>query len=218
MSIANVNKGKQCKVSGCTGLGKLNKYGNRVLQRSMCNKHYARFLRGSDIEGASPRDARPATIEGDVAKIPLGVNSKYGYALVDKSFSHLADKHKWTPDSHGYPATSLPGRKRMMLHHAVVGKPPKGLVTDHINRDKFDNRVENLRFTTQLENLGNISTPITNTSGHMNICWNRAKNKWKLTIIRRRKVLFSGHFLKIDEAIAKREEILSSYTAGASRS
>lgn len=45
--------------------------------------------------------------------------------------------------------------KYVMLHHAVLGKPPKGFVTDHINGAGLDNRRCNLRFVTPSENSMN---------------------------------------------------------------
>lgn len=41
------------------------------------------------------------------------------------------------------------------LHHFLMGKPSKGMVIDHINRDKLDNRKSNLRFVTKAENNRN---------------------------------------------------------------
>lgn len=44
-------------------------------------------------------------------------------------------------------------RVHRLVMEAFVGVRPDGLVTDHINHDKSDNRLENLRYVTQRENL-----------------------------------------------------------------
>ncbi len=38
-------------------------------------------------------------------------------------------------------------------HHLVIGKPPAGFVTDHINGNGLDNRRANLRHVSQSENM-----------------------------------------------------------------
>jgi len=50
----------------------------------------------------------------------------------------------WNISSFGYARNG----KHQKLHHLIVGKPPLPLVTDHINRNKLDNRKCNLRFVT----------------------------------------------------------------------
>jgi hypothetical protein len=45
--------------------------------------------------------------------------------------------------------------KKILFHHLVIGKPPKGLVTDHLNRVRNDNRKSNLRHITPTQNLLN---------------------------------------------------------------
>ncbi len=82
--------------------------------------------------------------------IPLGVNAKNGYALVDKDMAWLADKHKWTLDSRGkYVVTGTYERRgkrlgTVYLHRVIVGIDAGGIV-DHICRDTLDNRRCNLR-------------------------------------------------------------------------
>lgn len=48
-------------------------------------------------------------------------------------------------------------RKNLYVHRLVadafLGVKPKGLVTDHINGDKYDNRLCNLRYVTTRENI-----------------------------------------------------------------
>jgi hypothetical protein len=39
----------------------------------------------------------------------------------------------------------LPQRQSLMLHRLIIGAKPGDMV-DHVNRDKLDNRLENLRF------------------------------------------------------------------------
>jgi hypothetical protein len=53
-----------------------------------------------------------------------------------------------------YPASKHEGQ-HLYMHQWIVGKAPAGMVTDHINGDRFDNRRSNLRFVTQSENIRN---------------------------------------------------------------
>ena len=62
----------------------------------------------------------------------------------------------------GYLQVGVPKRKDLILVHRIVAETfienPRGCrEVDHINRDKFDNRVENLRWVTHEENMSNIS-------------------------------------------------------------
>lgn len=121
------------------------------LAKGYCQKHYYRAKRGQSITGKSRFDKRPTTIDGSIAIIELA-NGK-GFTQVDLSDKNL-DEHNWSLSGDGYPMTYVKGTF-VKIHHLVVGKPPKGLVTDHINRNKLDNRKDNLRFVTQRENLLN---------------------------------------------------------------
>lgn len=56
----------------------------------------------------------------------------------------------------GYACTRIDG-KRVYLHHLLVGRLARGggMQTDHINRDKLDNRRQNVRVVTTKENQHN---------------------------------------------------------------
>lgn len=43
----------------------------------------------------------------------------------------------------------------VLLHHFVIGKPPRGMVTDHINGNRLDNRRCNLRHVSYARNRQN---------------------------------------------------------------
>lgn len=66
-----------------------------------------------------------------------------------------------TVDALGYLRFTA-NRKSIYLHHAVaqlfIGDRPEGLVIDHIDRDKNNNHVNNLRYCTVRENNINRST------------------------------------------------------------
>src|SRR3990167_6870264 len=81
--------------------------------------------------------------------------------LFSKPHLEKIKKYKWSVNTKGYSLARV-SNKNCKLHHFIKGKPPKGLVTDHINRNKLDNRDENLRFVTQSENVSNCLFKISN--------------------------------------------------------
>ena len=89
--------------------------------------------------------------------------------LVDEStlkeYGHLS----WYLSDTGY-ALRKPHGNIIRLHRLITNAP-EGMVVDHLNGDKLDNRLLNLRICTQKENSNNRK----NTKGY---CWDSSKQKW----------------------------------------
>jgi hypothetical protein len=61
--------------------------------------------------------------------------------------------HDWYLNASGYPYSYT--ARYHTLHRFLLGRQEKGLVIDHINRDRLDNRLSNLRVITSKENSYN---------------------------------------------------------------
>ena len=88
-------------------------------------------------------------------------------------------KHRWTEISRGYLAT-YDGKKHILLHRFLL-ECPDGLVIDHINRNKQDNRRENLRVCSQSVNSRNREFAI-GKSGERYIAYDKSQDRYKIQI------------------------------------
>ena len=89
-------------------------------------------------------------------------------------------------DGDGYKMVDLykDGKRKTCTVHRLVGihyiPNPEGKgEVDHIDRDKLNNDVSNLRWATSSENNQNKGTRCDNTSGHKNICWDSTHCRWR---------------------------------------
>lgn len=168
--------------------------------------HYGRLKRHGVISlKPSQRDARPAIVKGKIAYLPLGIGAKDGYALIDVS-DIWVDKYKWClPSSkfrNDYPTTNIDG-KSQALHRLLMGKQESGVVIDHINRDKLDNRRKNLRLVTPIENSRN-RTPIKSSRSGVNGVI-KLSHGWRAQIWDKNRQLLIGNFTQLGDAVLARE-------------
>jgi hypothetical protein len=125
------------------------------------------------------------------------------FAKIDDEDFPIVSKYKWYLSTCGYAITNYwKGRKNhfhLMLHHLVFGKK-KGLTIDHINRDKLDNRKENLRVATFSLNRINNSARADSKSGIKGVCWKKREKKWVAQININGKRKWLGNFINKEDA------------------
>lgn len=83
----------------------------------------------------------------------------------------------------------------------VYGAWPDGEV-DHINRDRQDNRIQNLRLASREQNGANCSLSRSNTSGVKGVTWCKRSGKWKAAIMVKRNRLNLGYYDSVANAAA----------------
>jgi hypothetical protein len=139
--------------------------------------------------------------------------SKGHKALVDDIDYLWLRGYKWHCSTLGYAvSTKRIGKKNTVIYmHALIMKTPKGMVTDHINGEKLDNRRENLRICLIRENLMNRGANSNNTSGHKGVWLNKRINKWVAGITINKKTIHLGYFHNIEDAAAAYENALREY-------
>lgn len=74
-------------------------------------------------------------------------------ALIDVDDYETVSKYKWCY-SNGYARCKV-NNKTTLMHHLILGKPPEGMVIDHINGNRIDNCKNNIRFATFQQNSQN---------------------------------------------------------------
>lgn len=76
---------------------------------------------------------------------------------------------------------------------------------DHINHNRTDNRICNLRKATNTENSRNASLGSNNTSGALGVWFEKRRNKWAVEIKVDRKKIHIGQFENFEDAVAARK-------------
>lgn len=89
---------------------------------------------------------------------------------------------------------------RVVKMHQLIGCS----FHDHNNRNKLDNRRNNLLPCTQSENALNRSLPSSNTSGVIGVDFHKSENKWRARIMIDGKRKELGQFINKDDAIFAR--------------
>lgn len=98
-------------------------------------------------------DGRRPEIKGDIATVQLSCGQ---VVLIDAEDASRVGKHLWSL-SNSYPSARI-NNTLVLLHVFLIGAAPKGSLIDHKNRNKLDNRKQNLRHTTHSVNVQNSDT------------------------------------------------------------
>ena len=112
----------------------------------------------------------------------------------------------------GYLQTEINGKK--YLNHRIIflmfhGYLPEFI--DHIDNNRSNNRIENLREATLSQNQHNAKTRKDNTSGVKGVCWYKATQKWRVQLQVNGKVKFFGDYNDLEVAKLVANEARNTY-------
>lgn len=96
-----------------------------------------------------------------------------------------------------------------LLAHRVIWKMVHGVDPDHIdhiNGNRSDNRLANLRNVDATANTRNSRIPNHNTSGHLGVSFDKGRCKWAAYITVSGRKVSLGRFACIGQAIKSRKE------------
>ena len=100
-------------------------------------------------------------------------------------------------------------RHRCLLHRICYalyhGRDPYPMQCDHINHDRADNRICNLRLVTNQENQQNTKLKKTNKSGFCGVSFQKREKKWRSQICANGSNISLGYFTNKADAIAARK-------------
>lgn len=135
------------------------------------------------------------------------------FAIVNADKWHELIKYKWQNTSDGY-AQAVVNTKRLRMHQLVFqlyhGYIPK--LIDHINRNRLDNTIENLRETTFSANSQNRTKSKNTSSNYYGVSFYKRVNKWDCRIMIDSKHIFLGYFEnEIDAAKAYNTKAIELY-------
>lgn len=110
-------------------------------------------------------------------------------ALVDDDMYEELNQFKWFANKMGNTfyakrmSPTINGKRHVIhMHHEILGKPPKGLMTDHRDGEGLNNQRKNLRHVTRRQNGQNRKHQKT-SSQYPGVNWIKRDKKWMAKII-----------------------------------
>jgi hypothetical protein len=135
---------------------------------------------------------------------------------VSDADADLASSVWYAVESGGIMYARAGGSSGPHLHRVIgermTGEPLGKRVVDHMNGNSLDNRRENLRVVSHMENIRNRAGANKNgTSGHLGVSFHKGKGRWRAYIMlpgteRKQKMLHLGYFDIVEDAVKARLE------------
>lgn len=172
-----------------------------------CVKHYAQINKYGKIFERTRFDTNKIVNRDGFSEMILyddHGNEKAVTKIDNDDIDRVSDS-RWSLTG-GYVANGKNG-----LLHRFIFRCEDGLIIDHINRDKLDNRKSNLRLASVSENNMNRKLNKGNTSGYTGVSPNGKAGAWKACIGVDKKPLHLGTFANIEDALITRLQAEKKY-------
>ena len=136
-------------------------------------------------------------------------NKKYYFDIEDYD---LISKYYWKPNgknylAHWYASYDENGKRYsryLYLHKFILGLSESPNKVDHIDRNIYNNKKNNLRECTHQENIINSSLGKNNSSGIIGVNYNSIKGTWAAALMKNRKHVYTKNSISKTEAIRNR--------------
>ena len=119
----------------------------------------------------------------------------------------------WLEGAYGYIKTNMTlqdgSRKYASLHQTIMNA--NGIIIDHKNGNKYDNRKSNLRLCTQGQNNMNRSIPDNHAIGVAGVYFRSDNNKYVASISKNKQRIHLGCFDNLEDAIRVRKKAEEEY-------
>jgi len=139
----------------------------------------------------------PEPPSDDVRYIPL---TQGKFAIVDAADYERVSRYKWCavgPGDRVYACRNVHGKTLSM--HRFLMNPPEGMVVDHIDGNRLNNRRSNLRICTIRQNIWN-SRPKGKSSRYKGVCRDKSKKRWVVYVRHNDHNWYVGRFVSEIEA------------------
>lgn len=200
MANSKFNTKNECEVCKST----YKTFKSKKFDKYLCANHqyqYRKYNRPLEKTDYSPNEY---IVHNDRVEIKLHHKHSFISCFIDLEDFANVKKRKWFYERHAVVSYIENSKKRISLHHYILGRPQPGKVIDHIDVNILNNRKSNLRYCTQQQNVFNQGLKSNNTSGRRGVTKAR-DGKWVAFIGVNYKHIYLGRFKKFDDAVCARD-------------
>lgn len=139
----------------------------------------------------------------------IGHDDKGNSFYIDIEDVDKVQKYCWYKGNKGYWMSSYiddEGEKRHLKLHKYITNTDSKQIIDHRDRNKDNNRKNNLVHSNKCRNARNSSKPKNNVSGYIGIYYHKQRKEWKASVSKNGKEIFLGWHKSKEKALRARLE------------